>query len=314
MIKGFTGFIKKAAIVFSVLMYCLPAISHANNASDEKAKYQQIIEAMQKASIDGPYTIKLDDEAVMKLPEGYTWVPPKEAEDYMKAVGNNVADRFFGMIYHDKIEGFVTIEYFPEGYIKDDEAKNWNADELLDNLKEGTKEQNKERVKKGIPPFEVIGWVEKPAYNSGTHRLVWSAALKDIGTTTPEAEQGINYNTYLLGRSGYISLDLVTVRSAIEKEKPLARQLLNAVEFNATRRYEDFDPKSDHMAEYGLAALVGGIAAKKLGLLATIGIIFVKFWKIAIIALVACGAGVKQFFFGKKEQPELKEKYEEKDQ
>jgi Uncharacterized membrane-anchored protein conserved in bacteria len=29
------------------------------------------------------------------------------------------------------------IRYIKEGYIKDDDAKNWNADDLLKNLKDG---------------------------------------------------------------------------------------------------------------------------------------------------------------------------------
>lgn len=302
MIKGFLKSLTKSCVTCSVLICCLTGISHADNSPDAKTEYQKTLQAMEKASVEGPYTVKLGNEAVLKLPQGFIWIPPKEAKNYMTAVGNNVADDFYGLIYHENIDGFVTIEYFPEGYIKDDDAKDWDADELLDNLKEGTKEQNKERVKKGITPFEVIGWVEKPTYNAQTHRLVWSASLQDMGSSTPEAEQGINYNTYLLGRNGYISLDLVTSRSAVEKEKPLARQLLNAVEFNATRRYEDFDPKTDHIAEYGLAALVGGIAAKKIGLLATLGVLLAKFGKIVIIALVACGVGIKQFFFGNKKK------------
>src|SRR5215470_472560 len=46
--------------------------------------------------------------------------------------------------------------------IKDDDAKEWNADELLQNLKDGTSESNKDRVARGFPELEVLGWVEKP--------------------------------------------------------------------------------------------------------------------------------------------------------
>ena len=49
-----------------------------------------------------------------------------------------------------------------------------------------------------------------------------------------------------------------------------ARELLAALSFNEGKRYTDFNAATDRMAEYGLAALVGGMAAKKLGLLATL--------------------------------------------
>ncbi|MBK7846575.1 MAG: DUF2167 domain-containing protein [Zoogloea sp.] len=59
-------------------------------------------------------------------------------------------------------------------------------------------------------------------------------------------------------------------------------------------RYADFNERTDKVAEYGLAALVGGIAAKKLGLLATLGVFLAKFWKIGALALVGLGAGARR--------------------
>lgn len=116
------------------------------------------------------------------------------------------------------------------------------------------------RKERGIPEFEVIGWVEKPTYEAASHRLVWSANTRDKGASS-DAEQGVNYNTYALGREGYISMNLVTGMSTVEAEKPIAKQLLAALEFNDGKRYSDFNASTDKVAEYGLAALVGGFAA-----------------------------------------------------
>jgi uncharacterized membrane-anchored protein len=101
----------------------------------------------------------------------------------------------------------------------------------------------------------------------------------------------INYNTYVLGRQGYISLNLITSASTIEAEKAVAHQLLSAVSFNGGKRYEDFDASTDKVAAYGLAALVGGVAAKKLGLLAMIGVFLAKFGKLLVVGGIALGAG-----------------------
>lgn len=49
------------------------------------------------------------------------------------------------------------------------------------------------------------------------------------------------------------------------------------------------------------AALVGGIAAKKLGLLATLGVLVAKFGKLIIVGVVALGAGAVKFFKGRKQ-------------
>ena len=73
--------------------------------------------------------------------------------------------------------------------------------------------------------------------------------------------------------------------------------LLGDLAYNAGKRYADFSASTDRIAEYGLMALVGGVAAKKLGLFA-IAIAFVlKFAKIIFVGAAAVlGAGVVRFF------------------
>jgi uncharacterized membrane-anchored protein len=246
--------------------------------------------------------VKLADQATLKLPEGFVYVPPAEGKRIMTAMGNRVGTGFLGLVFPSEdpnANWFVVMGYVDSGYIRDDDAKDWNADELLTNLKGGTEEANKDRRARGIPEMEVLGWVEAPRYDPATHRLVWSAATKDKAEAgaTP---RGVNYNTYALGRQGYISLNLVTDYATIAKEKPIAQRLLAALDFNAGRRYADFDSSTDRVAEYGLAALVGGFAAKKLGLFATLGVLLAKFWKVIAIGGVALVAGLGKLLGRKK--------------
>ena len=82
-------------------------------------------------------------------------------------------------------------------------------DELLQSLKDGTEAGNEEREKMGIGPIKVTRWIEPPAYDAASHRLVWSAeAVLKVGK---DPDPTINYNTYVLGREGYISANLITV-------------------------------------------------------------------------------------------------------
>ena len=116
----------------------------------------------------------------------------------------------------------------------------------------------------------------------------------------------VNYNTYALGREGFVSLNLLTDSDRLDVDKAKARDLLNHLEFVSGKRYADFDSKTDHVAEYGLAALVAGVAAKKLGLLALIGVAAAKFWKIGLLALVGGGAlwpRLRARFARKKDEP-----------
>ncbi len=298
----FVRSISQLALIF-LLSFSLHSMAADNTAPQVHSALDNAIEAMQRAGVEGPKEINLGNQAVLKLPQGFVYIPVREARAFMRELGNYVDSNFYGLVLNHDIDGFISIEYTASGYIKDDDAKEWNADELLDNLKEGTREANKERVKKGITPIEILGWIEKPNYEQATHRLVWSAALRDEGSNIEENDQGVNYNTYLLGREGYLSLNLVTNRGTVNDEKPKARQLLNAVTFNNGKRYTDFNASTDHVAEYGLAALIGGIAAKKLGLLAMMGLAFVKFWKIILVSIFAVGAIVKKLFSGKRKAP-----------
>ena len=67
---------------------------------------------------------------------------------------------------------------------------------------------------------------------------------------------------------------------------------MGAVTFNDGKRYTDFDASTDKVAAYGLAALVAGVAAKKLGLLAIAGAFVLKFAKVIALGAAALGGGL----------------------
>lgn len=246
-----------------------------------------------QAGTPGPAEVKLRDQAVLAVPANYFFIPKREAARIMRALGNVINDDTFdGIVIGTGAndDWIVVVRYIKEGYVKDDDAKDWNADELLQELKDGTEEGNKDRVKRGFAELELLGWVEKPTYDPATHRLVWSVRSKHRGEPD-DMVNGINYNTYALGRDGYFSLNLLTNSQRIESDKPAAHTLLSALRYNDGKRYEDFNSATDHIAAYGIAALVGGIAAKKLGLIALAGAFVLKFAKLIGVGLAALVAG-----------------------
>jgi len=251
--------------------------------------------------VTGPQQIALNDQGSVALPEGLFFIPKAPATRLMRSIGNVVhAETFIGLVASSNKgeEWLAEVSFIREGYVKDDEARKWNADDLLANIKEGTQGANEDRVARGFPRVEVLGWVEPPAYDPKAHRLVWSISSKDQGEDA-SAEQTVNYNTYLLGRNGYFSLDFITSLDRIEVEKPTARELLADLSFAPGKRYEDFNSSTDKIAAYGIGALVGGLVAKKLGLLALAGVFILKFAKIFALAAAGIGAGVVKFFRGR---------------
>jgi uncharacterized membrane-anchored protein len=99
-----------------------------------------------------------------------------------------------------------------------------------------------------------------------------------------------------------MSLNLVTGLNELSSHKAEAQSLLAALEFNEGKRYADFDSSTDHVAEYGLAALVLGVGAKKLGLLAVVFAFVAKFAKVFILGGAGVAAVAAKFFKRNKHQ------------
>jgi uncharacterized membrane-anchored protein len=294
---------RAAAAVATLLIASFSTASFAQNvepeATAEDAARKAVWHAAFTAMVHGPNTVALKDQAQLSLPAGYGFVPRKEGAAVMDMLGNQTDERFIGLIFAEA-EGsnwFVTVDYEASGYIKDDDAKDWDADELLQSLKDGTEAGNEHRRKIGVGEIQVTRWIEKPAYDAPSHRLVWSVEARAKDGQDPDPT--VNYNTYVLGREGYVSLDLITNSSTVEADKPAARELLAAVNFNDGKRYSDFNSSTDKVAAYGLAALVGGLAIKKLGLLGAILAFGAKFAKVILVGLAAAGGAVAKFFKGR---------------
>jgi uncharacterized membrane-anchored protein len=255
--------------------------------------------AAREALVAGPASVPLRDEATLALPEHFGFIPRQQAVALMSAMGNRTGDGFLGLIVPrgEHRAWFVAVVYQPSGYIKDEDAKHWNADKLLESLKEGTEASNAERVRAGIPAIVVTRWIEPPGYEPDSHQLVWSAeARRKDGS---DGDPTVNYNTYLLGREGYVSLNLITGASTVDTDKEAARQLLSAVSFVPGKRYADFNSSTDKVAAYGLAALVAGVAAKKLGLLALLAATIVKFAKVIVVAAAGLFAAIARWLKGR---------------
>lgn len=292
--RHFGGFLSAAALLLMLLSW--PALVAAEDAATPRQALAAAREAARAALVRGPLVVTLRDQAKLDLPDGFGFIPQKEAAALMSAMGNRAGADLLGVIVPldgGQVRWFVVASYDPSGYIKDDDAQHWDADKLLQSLKDGTEAANAERARIGVPALKVTRWIEPPAYTADTHRLIWSAeALHKDGVT---ADPTVNYNTYVLGREGYISLNLITSSSRVEADKDAAGALLSAVNFNDGKRYGDFNSSTDKVAAYGLAALVAGVAAKKIGLLALLAATVVKFAKVIGLALVAAVVAIRKW-------------------
>ena len=284
-------------MLFLFALAPLQADADPPNQKDLRAELQAAWDAAAKVATHGPAELKLLDEATLALPPGEAFVPAAEADRIMEILGNGANPGRFGLIVGDApgAQWTIVLRWVKEGYVRDGDAKEWQPDTLLQGLRDGTERGNTQRLARGIPALDVVGWIEPPAYDETTHRLVWSLLLKSRGASA-DRPQTVNYNTYALGRDGFFSLDLITSAERVAADKNVVRQLLAGLNYVPGKRYEDFNESTDKVATYGLAALIGAVAVKKLGLLALAGVFFVKIWKIGMIVLLGAGAALRRFF------------------
>jgi uncharacterized membrane-anchored protein len=239
----------------------------------------------------GPQTLELGHDLTLVLPEGDAFVDGPDASKLLERNGGFHNEDVVGLVVgkSEDANWYVVISYDDEGYIKDTESI--DANDLLKSLKDGTEEANEERKAHGFAPIHVQGWSELPRYDRSVHHLVWGVTVRG------EHGESVNYNTRVLGRRGVVSLNLICDPTDLERDRPAVAALLTGTSFRTGQRYEDFNSKTDKVAEYGLAGLIlggvglGAVKLIKIGLLA-------KFWNVIVAALIAGKKAVILLFAG----------------
>jgi uncharacterized membrane-anchored protein len=190
----------------------------------------------------------------------------------------------------------VVVTYDKDGHVKDDDADKINYTDLLKEMQEGMEENNKARKEQGYAPMTLVGWAEQPSYNKAQHKLYWAKELRTEG----DQDNGLNYNIRVLGREGVLVLNAVAGMDQIAQVRQEMKNVTAFTDFTPGNRYTDFNASTDKVAEYGLAALVAGGVAAKLGFFGKIFALLLAFKKIILIALAAVGSWVYKLLGRKK--------------
>lgn len=243
--------------------------------------------------------------AKIQVPEGYKFLNKEQSEYVLTELWGNPPSEVQGLLFpadmgpvSDDFTYAVEISYSEEGYIKDDDAKGLDYNELLKEMKSDAKEGNVYRAEQGYATVDLIGWASAPFYDDVNKKLHWAKELKFEGSD----ENTLNYNIRILGRKGYLNLNAIGDIDVLPVFQNNVDEILASVDFSEGNQYADFNPDIDKMAAYGIGGLIAGKVLLKAGLLAKFGLILVKFWKVIALALVAIGAGVKNYFGGKTEE------------
>lgn len=235
----------------------------------------------------GPQLVDLGDGVEVDLPAGYALFERTEARAQVEARGDD-ATGVLGIIGKFDSDWEIVVALEPVGHVSDSDADALDAGALLASLRQGTIEQNRVRLAKGVSELFVDGWARPPTYDRGARTLAWGL---DLHSTDGPL---LNVFTNVLGRDGYVGMNLITEPAQLAAATAEAEPVLRAVRFQAGRRYQDYDPATDPSSGMGLRDLVvGGTAvavASKLGLFAKILLVLKK---VGVVIAVAIGGALR---------------------
>jgi uncharacterized membrane-anchored protein len=236
--------------------------------------------------------------ATLDLPPAFRYLTPADSSRLLEAWGNPPGAESLGMIVPAGVNPMspeswgVVITYDKDGHVKDDDADGINYSKLLKEMQEDLAESNAERKKQGYRAMTLIGWAEQPHYDKASHKLYWAKELQSEGA----AHHGLNYNIRVLGREGVLVLNAVAAIDQLDQIKAEMQQVTSFANFTDGNRYADFNGSTDKVAEYGIAALVAGGMAAKLGFFGKLFALLLAFKKLIVIGVAALGSVVWKFF------------------
>jgi uncharacterized membrane-anchored protein len=244
----------------------------------------------------GPSKGVIAGKAAIDVPQGYAFLGAEGTRQLNDILQNPPTGSDEYTLAPKDLSWFSFFSYDEVGYVKDDETL--DPDAILGSIKEGTEASNAERRERGWETMRIEGWSFKPQYDKELQLLEWAI----LAEAEPSKQKVVNYNTRLLGRHGVMEVVLIADPEGLDAAISDFKGLVPGYSFNAGEKYAEFQA-GDHVAEYGLAALItGGAAAvaSKKGFFAAIAVFLAKAWKLVLLG-VAGGWAAFRKFLGKKD-------------
>jgi uncharacterized membrane-anchored protein len=107
---------------------------------------------------------------------------------------------------------------------------------------------------------------------------------------------------FALGRRGVLVLNAVATMTQLREVEAATPSILGMVDFQEGHRYVDFNPGTDKVATYGIAALIAGGILAKAGLFKLLWVGLLAFKKLLIVAVIAVVGFVKKLLGIKSEK------------
>jgi uncharacterized membrane-anchored protein len=248
------------------------------------------------------YTLE-DSNSTFQLPKGYSLLLGKAARHYDHIIQEtNEAPNTEALVFNHSNGVQLILNFYPDGYVSLEDWGNLDADILMQEITENARKINAKRIKQGVLPLSIGGWLQKPHLNKDNHSVSWVFDVIDGEETT------VNAVSIKLGRKGYEKIIWVSSYDNYLKSMDAMEFLVDQHKFKEGHRYMDYS-FGDQMAKLSIASLVAitaggnpqkvGLAAFYTRLVAIGEMLLVP----ALIVLGALGAFLRKLF--RRREPEL---------
>jgi uncharacterized membrane-anchored protein len=270
-------------------------------STTEESAYAALLEQ----GVKGPFRVRLADRATLWLPSGYVFLGAEQAREAMDAEEGVWDDANQGLVLPaTRTPSWAAyVDLLDDGYIKDEGGQSLEPAGLLASLKSNVAALNSERVRNGLAPVTVTDWIKPPKYAAAKHSLGSCVGAINGGAADSNARL-VNCYAFTLGRRGAVKVLVAGAESNLAGFDNEAAALAEKITYDQGQTYGDIDAANDRAANYGVAALAGGVvglknipavvaaagAGKDQGLVLTRAL---KYWEEILVALIAIAFGAR---------------------
>ena len=297
-----------AAAAAAAAVALLAAAAHADTLTPEQQAEVNKLRAIDASLHPRTGDIDIPDAKVtLHLGDNYYFLDAKDAQNILVNAWDNPKDVAAGTIglvfpkgghFYDENGWAAVVTYEASGFIRSEHHEKSDFDQVEKAIRDGEAASNAARQKVKAAPIHFVGWAQPPTYDDAKHAVIWARDLKFGGQDVDT----LNYDVRVLGRRGYLSLNMVSVMPQLAAVRTAATDLERTAQFQAGSRYDDFNIATDKTSQLGLVGLVaagaGAVLAQKLGLFAVV-LLFLKKGLVLIVAAVSGGAAWLRRRFGK---------------
>jgi uncharacterized membrane-anchored protein len=272
--------LKIARICVMALM--LATLGEVNAYADAATDQAAVLQSLNFRS--GKITIA-NGMAELSVGSDFRYLDAKDAVTFLTKVEGNAPSAVTGIdgviVPTARTESwFAVLGYSAEGHVLDSDEASINYDDLLKQMQSQADEQARKQRDAGFAGLRILGWAQKPFYDSTNKKIYWAKAIQFDN----RPNQTLNYDVRILGRTGYVNLKIVDDIGNLAMINARMPQVLGMVNFTAGNKYSDYVAGTDHTAAYGIAGLIAGGVLAKVGFFKGLLVLAAAFWK-AIAAL-----------------------------